>query len=270
MSSRKQARLAFSLAIALLFVSGFATYWSFSNFSRSQALVNHTREVQSLLGEVESTIAAAARARLTYVFEGSEDAFAQYQNAVQQIPVKLNQLRELTNDNPAQRQNCNQLEIVVSNRIRLFERSVALKRSGKSGDSDQPQMTRESVDLAAKAVEVTQAMRFEESKLLSSRSKIARNQFTAALVILGASFIAAVFLFLWHYRLITAELGEREKAENAARAAEHLALRSEEAARHLSVRLLKLQELFARGFLGCDPERPRDLAHDQYLVVVVV
>jgi signal transduction histidine kinase len=248
MSSRQQARLAFSLAMALLFVSGFATYWSFSNFSKSQALVNHTREVQSLLGEVESTIAAAARARLSYVFEGSEDAFDQYQNAVQQIPIKINQLRELTKDNPAQRENCDRLEVAVSNRVRLFERSVAIKRSGKSGDSDQPGITKQSVDMASQSAAITQTMRREESHLLDSRSRIARQQFVAALVILGASFVAAVFLFLWHYRLIGVELAERKKAEDAARAAEHAALNSEEAARHLSMRLLGLQDEERRRF----------------------
>lgn len=248
MSSRQQARLAFSLAIALLFVSGLATYWTFSNFSKAQGLVNHTREVQSLLGEVESTIASAARARLSYVFEGSEDAYGQYQSAVQQIPIKLNQLRELTHDNPAQRENCNKLEVVVSNRIRLLERSVALKRSGKSGDSDQSGMTKESVDLASQSAAITQAMRRAEAQLLVGRSRVAREQFVSALVILGASFVAAVFLFLWHYRLIGIELVEREKAEGAARAAEQAALTSEEAARQLSMRLLRLQDEERRKF----------------------
>lgn len=248
MSSRQQARLAFSLAIALLFVSGFATYWTFSNFSKAQALVNHTREVQSLLGEVESTIASAARARLTYIFEGSEDSYEQYQTAVQQIPIKLNQLRELTQDNPTQRENCDKLEIAVSSRIRLLERSVALKRSGQPGDSDQYGMTKESVDLASQSVAITQSMRQAEGRLLVARSKVARQQFVAALVILGASFVAAVFLFLWHYRLISAEFREKEKAESAARHAEHAALTSEEAARQLSMRLLRLQDEERRKF----------------------
>lgn len=248
MSSRQQARLAFSLAIALLFVSGLATYWTFSNFSKAQELVNHTREVQSLLGEVESAIASAARARLSYVFDGSEDAYEQYKSAVQQIPIKLNQLRGRIQDNPAQRENCSRLEIAVGKRIDLLENSVALKRSGKSGNSDQPGMTKESVDLASQSVAITQAMRREEARLLVARSKVARQQFVAALVILGISFVAAVLLFLWHYRLINAELREKEKAESAARAAEHAALSSEEAARQLSMRLLRLQDEERRKF----------------------
>jgi signal transduction histidine kinase len=60
--------------------------------------------------------------------------------------------------------------------------------------------------------------------------------------------VAAVFLFLWHYRLINAEFREKEKAESAARAAEHAALTSEEAARQLSVRLLRLQDEERRKF----------------------
>ena len=248
MSSRKQARLAFSLAIALLFVSGLATYWSFSNFSKSQALVNHTREIQAVLGDVEASIASAARARLSYVFEGTDEAYTLYQTSVQEIPIKLNQLRELIHDNPRQRANCNRLEVVVSSRVRLLERSVALKRNGRTGDSDQPQMTKESVDLASSIVSITREMRQEEARLLSERSQRARQQFVAALTILAASFIAAVLLFLWHYRLINAELGEREKAERVAREAEHAALRSEEAARHLSVRLLRLQDEERRKF----------------------
>ena len=248
MSSRKQARLAFSLAIALLFVSGLSTYWSFSNFSRSQALVNHTREVQTSLGDVEAAIASAARARLTFAFTGTDEALDQYQLAVQDIPVKLNQLRELVNDNPSQRQDCDRLEVLVTSRIRLLERSVALKKSGAGGDSEQSSLTKQSVELASEIVAVTGSMRQAEAALLTQRTQTARTQFVAALVILGASFFAAVLLFLWHYRLINAEFAEREKAESAARAAEQLALHSEESARQLSIRLLRLQDEERRRF----------------------
>jgi signal transduction histidine kinase len=109
---------------------------------------------------------------------------------------------------------------------------------------------------AEEIISVTQAMRDEESRLLAGRQTAAGLSFFLINAILVTSFIAAVWLLFWHYRLQRVELVAREEAEektlqaaqaaqeaeNKARDAEKLALASNEAARHLSARLLHLQD----------------------------
>src|SRR5215470_429652 len=170
MLSRLTARIAFFIALCLLLVCALLVYSTVVNLAESERLVTHTHQVQEILGIAESSIASAARARLSYVFSGDNDALAQYQRNVARIPEVLSQLRQSTVDNPDQQKHCGQLETLVNDRIRLWESSVALKRSGRSEPDGQPDMTRQSVVFADEIVSVTDAMRQEETKLLDQRT----------------------------------------------------------------------------------------------------
>jgi len=70
-----------------------------------------------------------------------------------------------------------------------------------------------------------------------------------AVAFLAITFITAVLLLFWHYRLVRGELEAREmaesqarEAEQKARASESVAVASNEAARRLSGRLMSLQD----------------------------
>ena len=262
MSSLLKARLAFSIAIGLLLACGLVVYGTLRSFTESERLVLHTEHVQVLLGDTESVIAFAARARLTYIFSGDDQSLTQYRQAVARIPGALAELRQSTADNPAQQRNCDRLDRLVADRTALWEKSIALKQSAAPAPPGQPEMTRQSVAFADEIISVTQDMRAEEARLLQGRRVSAGIAFLFAKAILVASFLAAVLLLFWHYRLVRDELLAREQAEGAtqeaARAAtesEHKARRSEaaaiassEATRRLSAHLMQLQDEERRKF----------------------
>ena len=251
-----KARIAFVIAIGLLLACALMVYGTLRGLSESEAKVEHTQRVQVLVGETEAAIASAARARLTYIFGGDQDALAQYQAAVSRIPEKLAELRQNTRDNPRQQANCDRLEQLVRTRVELWQKSVAFKQSGAPELPGQPDFTRQSVAFAEEIISVTQAMRDEESQLLAGRKVAAGFNFMLTNALLVASFVAAVWLLFWHYRLQKEELIAREAAEKStleaaaaaqisesrAREAEKLARSSHDATRHLSARLLHLQD----------------------------
>src|SRR5947208_3061762 len=113
MTSSTRANRAFVSAIILLCICGVATFLSFSYLRTSERLVTHTQEVRGAIGDVESTISLAARARMSYLMSGSPADLTEYRNAVSRIPGELRQLRFLTRDNKAQQENCNQLDTVT-------------------------------------------------------------------------------------------------------------------------------------------------------------
>ena len=262
MLSRLTARMAFGIAMGLLLVCALLVYQTTINLAESERLVSRTHHVQELLGEAESTIASAARNRLTYVFSGDEDAFIKYQDSVVRIHLVLKDLRQNVADNPSQQKDCDRLEALVQDRIQLWEKSVNLRRSGQPAPSGQPEMTRQSVAFADEIVAVTQAMQSEESRLLDDRTITLRVHFLLVVAILIVTFVAAVLLLLWHYRLLRDELHYRERAEQAADEAaeaamdaerkahqsEYAAIASQDAARRLSARLLQLRDDERRKF----------------------
>jgi signal transduction histidine kinase len=262
MLSRLTARMAFAIAIGLLLACAMIVYSTLRNFSQSQQLVYHAQHVLELVGETESDIAAAARNRLTYVFDGGDQSLAEYRNTVAQIPAVLKELRQETADSPAQQQNCDRLDQFVNDRIQIWEKSVALRKSGAPSAAGQAELTRQSVEFADEIVNITRTMRKEESGLLRNRIATAQGHFIFIIAFLIVGFTTAVLLLFWHYRLIRDELNARETAEQAAsraalsaieserkaRESEQAAISSHEAARRLSARLLQLQDDERRKF----------------------
>jgi signal transduction histidine kinase len=256
MSGLLKARIAFTIAIGLLLACALVVYGTLRSFAASERQVQHTQQVQVLIGENEAAIASAARARMTYVLSGNEDDLAQYQQAAARVPFKLADLRRSTKDEPNQQAECDHLERLANERIQLWEKSIALKRSGSPQPAAQPDLTRQSVVFAEEIVAVTQRMRTAENELLAQRRSAAGITLGVTTVILVLSGFTAVMLLFWHYRLLREELQAREQAEQntreaariaseaeqKARESEALALASNEAARQLSARLLHLQD----------------------------
>src|SRR5438445_5248271 len=129
MSGLMKARIAFAIAIGLLVACALMVYGTLRGLNETENLIQHTQHVQVLLGEMESSIASAARARLTYVFTGNDEALKQYRTAVSHIPEKLAELRQSVKDNPAQLAHCDRLEQLITTRIGLWQKSVAMKPS---------------------------------------------------------------------------------------------------------------------------------------------
>lgn len=251
-----KARVAFVIAIGLLLACALVVYGTLKSFAESERMVQHTEHVQVLLGESEAVIASAARARMAYVLNGDDDSYSQYERAVARIPSKIGELRDSTSDDSSQLAACDRLDKLVKERIDLWEKSVALKRSGLPQPAAQPDLTRQSVAFAEEIISVTQGMRDQQGRVLAGRRNAANFHLGFATVILVISGLTAVLLLFWHYRLVREELQAREAAEQLtrqaaqtateaeakARASENAAIASNEAARKLSARLLHLQD----------------------------
>ncbi len=180
---------------------------------------------------------------------GEETFFQDYQLAAGGIPAKLQQIRELTVDNVEQQDSWLRLENVTNRRLDLLNNSVQLKRSGSADAEEQARLRQQIIDVSAEADSLLQEMQDEEQQLLDSRRLQSERWFRITAYILCTAFLVALALFIFHYRMLNAELSAREQAEASLRT--------------LSVRLLEVQDQERRRF-------SREL-HDslgQYLVGV--
>ena len=175
MTSRTRAKRAFVSAIVLLGICGSATYLSFSYLRASERWIAHSQEVRAAIGDVESSISAAARARMNFLITGSDAELTAYRNAVSRIPQEMARLRVLTRDNKAQLDNCNQLETVTNARLKDWEAAVAAKKQGQQVDLIN--LMQQSISLSAQSAQVGEAIRAEELRLLLQRTLVASGNF---------------------------------------------------------------------------------------------
>jgi signal transduction histidine kinase len=234
LSSRKKARLAFLSALILLFGCGIAASITIARFIRAAKWAAHSYEVQVALGDLQTSLSNAARTRTVYQNSGDETTLSEYPVTKRRVHNDLTQVRELTRDNPSQVSQAKELDDIVLRRLELLDAAIEMRRAGPLDEATQLRLSRENVTAASDFMEVSQRMMDEEEKLLGRRRELFGSLFFWVLVILAVGFVIAVVLLWIHFRLLSSELVERE--------------RMEESARHLSVRVLQLQDEERRKF----------------------
>jgi PAS domain S-box-containing protein len=215
MSRRPKARVLCLLAIALLALCGLATYFSLVYSRSSERWVAHTQEVRAVLGDLEAAVSDAGRMRMSYLISGDDSDLPVYRTAASRVPERLQELKELIRDNPAQVENYVRLESLTDQRLEAWEDSIVRKQRGES--LDLPGLLRHNVDAASQGAAAAEALRTEEARLLANRTKTANQRFVLAGTVVIVSFSLALILLYLYYRLLGAELRVREEAEKTVR-----------------------------------------------------
>jgi len=241
MPPRKRAQVAFASAVILLFLSGVATCLTIVRLLQSEKWVVHSHEVQAALGNVDSAVVGVGRACSGYVITGGADFFNSFEVALPKVSQALQNVRDLTIDNPEQQKLCARLEELTARRVALFRESVELKMTAPHDQQGQADVSRRGLPLGSAITSTMQQMRDEEQRLLGARTASSKRLFILAVVVLMVTFILALIMFSVHYQLLTAELDARERAERTVRD-------SEKSLRSLTGRLLQLQDEERRRF----------------------
>jgi len=241
MSPRKNAQVAFVSAVAVLLLSAIAAYVTIGHLKTSQGWVVHTYQVQSALGEIDASVARAARARNSYLATKDEAVLPSFDAAIPEIQRKLAEVRKLTQDNPRQQQFDANLEATTMQRIDLFRQMMALRKTNPADAAGQREMATQDLALAYERASIMQQMRDEEQRLLQLRTMASNRFFSLTVATLALTFALSLILFSIHYLLLTAELKARAEAE-------HVSRESEESLRHLTSRLLQMQDEERRKF----------------------
>lgn len=234
MGSSSKANVALTAAIIFLLLSSCSAYFAFVRLGTSQHWVQHTREVQHALDRFSVIATRSGRLRAEYVDSGDLDLLQKQAAAVVDMRNALSQIQQLTADNVMQQAHFVQLAGVTERRISLMDQALELKKSGKSTLEAQAPIAREIISAANATEEVLQSMDEEEQRLLTERQSRERVSFNVTAGVLITSLFMALVLFLIHHQLLTEQVNERKRAEDAQRA--------------LSARLLTLQDEERRKF----------------------
>ena len=172
MSRRQKAQAAFVSAVALLFLSGLAVYFTITRLLESEKWVVHTHEVRAAIGDIDSAVLRAGRARSGYTISESDDFWGQFEAATLDIPRALQHLRELTRDNRRQQELCSLLEGATARRVALLQESIRLKKDTPDSEQKQADLVRQSLPISSQMTSIMQQMREEEQQLLSDSGAI--------------------------------------------------------------------------------------------------
>ena len=241
MHSRKKVKLAFASAVIFLLIAAAAASISIARLTSNLRWIAHTYDVQVTIGDISSTMTVAGRARASFDSTGDPSLVSVFETAVNSIPAKLTRLEGLISDNPEQRAAVARLKELEMRRLAVLSNAVNSRKSGPRDDASQKETSSQVVGLGTDAEAVAARMIDNEERLLVSRRAASGALYATVMWILILAFVVSLVLFYVYYRLLEAELSERESAEK-------LALESQASSRMLSARLLQLQDEERRKF----------------------
>ncbi len=234
-------RLTFAAGLAFLILSGAAAAITIVLLQSSLRRVDRAHDVEVAIADLESTFSTAGRAQTGYLTSNDNRFLDQYQNLVNQVPGKIEQLRDLILDVPDHERWYAQMVLLADRRLALMRTSVEDRKEHKDNEGLQLELTRQRVVVADEMNSVFQQLASQEEVAFDRRLDVSSLLFIAIVSIVAATFAISVGLLYLNYRLLRSELRERQRAEK-------LALDSQESLRLLSTRLLHIQDEERRKF----------------------
>jgi PAS domain S-box-containing protein len=216
-SLRAIAWTAFAVAVVLLVGSSIFLLRATHSLFDSEALVSHTREVQTAVENISSQIFQLTNSRRGFVITNDEAFLDDYHAAVALVPEDLARLRKLTADRQERQQELNQISSDIDALQKLISQSLNARITHTSTSEMEIRITRQTADLANRIETTLQKMRDEEDQLLAERQIASRTNYRHTLRLIFASFIIALMLLIAEMFLLSYEFTRHRQTEYAAR-----------------------------------------------------
>ncbi len=221
-SLRAVAWGAFGVAVLLLVGSSIYLLRATHALFDSEALVSHTREVQTVLEDLSSRITQVTNARRGFVITHDPSFLADFESAAFKVPAEMDELRRLTADRADRQQEIAQLQPHVQAELTLLTGSIHAIQEGTSQPGREVQITRQGGLLSATILASLQKMRREEDELLAARQLASHNNYQHTLRLILASFIIALMLLVAEMFLLSYEFTRHRQTEHAARQSQEI------------------------------------------------
>jgi signal transduction histidine kinase/DNA-binding response OmpR family regulator/CHASE3 domain sensor protein/HAMP domain-containing protein len=182
---RRNLLIGFGLSLFLLIVSSVSSFFSIRNLLNSAAMVDHTNQVIMGLENAISYMKDAETGQRGYLLTGNEKFLDPYKGAYDSAIAGIQQVRELTVDNPLQQTSIEQLRLLLIRRQALLQRSVESRKQDRQVSYDTLESGRLIMNDARRIVKT---MEDREKALLQERTdRLNRvSGYTPVLIVIAA------------------------------------------------------------------------------------
>ncbi|GAB4016617.1 CHASE3 domain-containing protein [Spirosoma koreense] len=209
----RRITLGFITAMVLI-ASGFTiSFYSYSKYGEDTNRVRKTYEGIGALQNVLSLIKDVETGSRGYVITNDTVYLKPYRTAIEELPARMNRLRELTKDNAAQRRNLILLEKMIQDKLAFTDARLKISLADKKNLS----VNRESKRLMDLIRTHVAMMTESEQALMDSRDKQASRSFRNTFLIIFALSLLTFLVLVISYRLLEKELTRRQQNEDQLR-----------------------------------------------------
>lgn len=130
-------KLGLTLALLLMILISFVTFYSVDQFANSSRRVEHTHFVIKQINQVVSDLKDAESTQRGYLITGDNIFLQTHYNILSQLPSEIATLRGLTYDNPAQRKSIDVFEDLIDQKISVLRSGIDALEDRSTFKSDE-------------------------------------------------------------------------------------------------------------------------------------
>ena len=209
----KKIVAGFSAAVGFMLVIGGAAWWSAVRSADTFRWVDHTHEVLYQLEASLTDMLNMQTATRGYLLTNKESFLEPYEAGSARIGTNLNRLRDLTKDNPAQRERLVRLEAAMEHLMAIMRERIALNRAGNFPGAKQETSLEAGNSAIADVRHVIHEMEEVERDLLAKRSEAAQAGQRRAVLIFGFGSLLGIALVVTAGLLVRRDFHQRVRAE---------------------------------------------------------
>lgn len=188
---KKNLAVHAAVSLLILFISSGASLLSIRKLLESNFWVNHTYEVISNLNKGEAMILSSQNSVRGFLLTGDESFIGQYAKTENASAVCLENVQELTADNPKQQKNIKKLSTLRIEFFSFLSMMIHEKQLDSSPKKENLELGRSHMEAISSQMSL---MEEEEKKLFLLRTSKAEDYSTFSLFLIAAAGIAAVII----------------------------------------------------------------------------
>jgi PAS domain S-box-containing protein len=164
---------AFSIALLSVGLLGSLAYTSMTKFTKSTQWAAHAQEVLAELDDVPLAMERAEGAQLRYLLTDDENYLVAYHTAASSVEKELDEVRQLTADNPVQRDRVTTLTTLTKQRLASLQEALTTQDTEGADEALDTLMTNGDTATEEDIHKVIQDMETEENQLLAQHEAAA-------------------------------------------------------------------------------------------------
>ena len=199
----KRTFSAFCAIIVSVILIGIITNYNVDNLTESQNQISHTYQVIEKLNSIEAAMLDMSASSRGYVITGDVEFLAPYESASALIDKKLDDLSDLTRDNPLQVSNVKKLKDMIKQRNQRSDDVIKTRKDVGAAAADELVSSGVGEDITKQIKAQIATMKDMENGLLQDRvadSERKNRDVTIVLIVSSAAIIgiASVLLVLFN------------------------------------------------------------------------
>src|SRR5258708_2259852 len=205
----------FAIATAILVFVGWQSYRNTARFAEASEWRKHTYDVLRNIDAIVAGLVDAETGQRGYLLTGQESYLEPYRAAIQNVGQTIGNLNSLTSDNPNQQKRIQILGPLVEKKLGELQLTIDLRKKEGLASANKVVLEGSGKRWMDQIRALLSEMTSEEEALLRARTEQTSQSVTRSVRTVFAGTLLSISLLVLCFVLLTRELSERKKAQDA-------------------------------------------------------